>query len=142
MGHNVDQHDQLDAFGLTMTVLQRSEITMCDRGNVAVEFALVLPALAMLVVGSLYASLLVYSAAGMHEAVEQAARCYSVNTSRCNSASATQTYAQNIYYGVSSPTFIASTPLCGHQVSATLTFVLNAAIASWNVPLTATACFP
>ena len=103
---------------------------------------MVLPALAMLIVGSLYAGLLVYSTAGLHEAVEQAARCYSVNARQCNSASATQTYAQNVYYGVSSPTFTASIPPCGHQVSATLTFVLNAAIASWNVPLTATACFP
>ena len=106
------------------------------------EFALVLPALAMLVVGGLYTGLLMYSVAGLHSAVEQAARCYSVNASQCNSASAAETYAQNNYYGVSSPTFTASTAPCGHQVSATLTFVLNAAVASWSVPLTATACYP
>jgi Flp pilus assembly protein TadG len=125
-----------------MTVPRRPSITRSDSGNAAVEFALVLPALAMLIVGGLYVGLLVYSAAGLHYAVEQAARCYSVNISQCNSASATQTYALNNYYGVSSPTFTASTPSCGHQVSATLAFVLNAAVASWNVPLTATACFP
>ena len=106
------------------------------------EFALVLPALAMLVVGGLYVGLLVYSAAGLHSAVEQAARCFSVNAGQCNGASATQAYAQNNYYGVGSPTFTASTPSCGHQVSAALTFVLNAAVARWEVPLTATACFP
>jgi Flp pilus assembly protein TadG len=107
-----------------------------------VEFALVLPALAMLVVGGLYTGLLMYSAAGLHSAVEQAARCYSVNVGQCNSATAAQTYAQNSYYGINSPTFTASLQTCGHQVSATLSFVLEAAVASFNVPLTATACFP
>jgi Flp pilus assembly protein TadG len=114
----------------------------CDRGNSAVEFALVLPALAMLVVGGLYTGLLMYSAAGLHNAVEQAARCYSVSASQCGSASAAQTYAQSSYYGISTPTFTASTQACGHQVTATLSFVLDAAVASFNVPLSATACFP
>jgi Flp pilus assembly protein TadG len=102
----------------------------------------VFPALAMLVVGGLYAGLLMYSVAGLHNAVEQAARCYSVSASQCGSASAAQTYAQNSYYGASSPTFTASTAPCGHQVSATLTFVLEAVVARWSVPLSATACFP
>jgi Flp pilus assembly protein TadG len=114
----------------------------CDSGTTAVEFALVLPALATLVVGGLSVGLLMYSVAGLHNAVEQAARCYSVNVSQCNTASAAQTYAQNNYYGVSSPTFTASTVACGHQVSGTLTIAFNAAMANWSVPLTATACFP
>jgi len=125
-----------------MTVSRVPSIAVCDNGAAAVEFALVLPALVTLIVGGLYAGLLVYSAAGMHHAVEQAARCYSVNVSQCNSASATQTYAQNNYYGVGSPTFTASTASCGHQVSAALTFVLYAVMGTWDVPLTATACFP
>jgi Flp pilus assembly protein TadG len=142
MGHIVDHHDKLDAIGLAMTVPRRAGLTICDRGNAAVEFALVLPPLAMLVVGGLYTGLLMYSVAGLHNAVEQAARCYSVNASLCNSASAAQIYAQSSYYGVNTPTFTASTQVCGHQVSGTVSFVLDAAVASWNVPLTATACFP
>ena len=142
MGHIIDQHDELDALGIAMTVLRPQGLTICDRGSTAVEFALVLPVLAMLIVGTLYTGLLVYSAAGLHNAVEQAARCYSVNVSQCNGAVAAQIYAQKNYYGVSKPTFTASIASCGHQVSATLTFVLNAVVASWNVPLTATACFP
>jgi Flp pilus assembly protein TadG len=142
MGHIVDQHDKLEAFGLAMTVPERPGLTKCNRGNAAVEFAMVLPALAMLVVGGLYTGLLMYSVAGLHSAVEQAARCYSVNVNQCSNASATQTYAQNSYYGVGSPAFTASTAPCGHQVSANLTFVLDAAVASWSIPLTATACYP
>jgi Flp pilus assembly protein TadG len=125
-----------------MTVLRAPKIRVCERGSAAVEFALVLPPLAMLMVGTLFAGLLVFSAAELQNAVEQAARCYSVNVSQCSSASATQTYAQNNYYGVSSPTFTASNASCGHQVSATLTFVLDAALTKFSVPLTATACFP
>jgi hypothetical protein len=80
----------------------------------------------------------------MHFAAEAAARCYSVDASQCGSATAAQSYAQNLYFGVSSPTFTASliSPGCGHQVSATLSLVLNAGIVKWTVPLNATACFP
>jgi Flp pilus assembly protein TadG len=114
----------------------------CERGSTAVEFAMVLFPLATLLVGTLYAGLLLYSAAGLHEAVEGAARCYSVNASQCSSASATQSYAQSLYHGVSSPTFTASAAACGHQVSATVTIALDATLADWSVPLSATACFP
>jgi Flp pilus assembly protein TadG len=120
----------------------RASVGSCESGTAAVEFALVFPPFVMFLVGILYACLVVYSAASLHFAVEQAARCYSVNASQCGSASTAQTYAQNKYYGVSSPTFTASTPSCGHQVSATLTLALNAVFTSWNIPLSATACFP
>jgi Flp pilus assembly protein TadG len=114
----------------------------CDSGTTAAEFGIVLPAVAALIVGGLYTGILVYSAAGLHNAVEQAARCYSVNVSECGSESATQTYAQNQYYGINSPTFTASIQSCGHQVAATVTIPLIAVLASLSVPLSATACFP
>jgi Flp pilus assembly protein TadG len=142
MGHNLDQQDKLDAIGLAMIASRRSGYLACDRASTAVEFALVLPALAALVVGGLYTGLVVYSAAGLHSAVEQAARCYSVNVTQCNSASATQTYAQSQYYGINSPTFTASTQSCGHQVAATVTVEIVAVLADLSVPLSATACFP
>lgn len=106
------------------------------------EFALVLPALATLVVGGLYVGLLVYSAAGLHSAVEQAARCYSVDVGQCSGASAAQAYAQSQYYGINTPTFTASTQSCGHQVAGTVTVAFAAVLANLNVPLSATACFP
>ena len=51
----------------------------CQSGATAVEFALVAPILFALIIGGVSTGLLMYSAAGLHEAVEQAARCYSVN---------------------------------------------------------------
>jgi Flp pilus assembly protein TadG len=122
--------------------MKSPKLTACDAGGVALEFALILPAFAMLMAGCLSVGLLVYSVASLHNAVEQAARCYSVNANQCGSASATQAYALSNYYGVGSPVFAVSTPACGHQVSATLTIEFNAALVSWNVPVPATACFP
>jgi len=114
----------------------------CNAGTTAVEFALIAAPLVMLVVGTLYAGLVMYSVAGLHSAVEAGARCYSVNASQCGTVSATETYAQNNYEGVGTPTFTASSAACGHEVSGTLSLTLNAGVASWNVPLSATACFP
>ena len=120
----------------------RQHFAKCTRGTTTVEFAFVAPAMLLLLTGTLYLGLLVYSAMGMQSAVEKAARCYSVNATQCSTATSTQTYAQSNYFGVSSPTFTASIPSSGscasyHQVSATLTFNMG-----WNIPLTATACFP
>jgi Flp pilus assembly protein TadG len=121
---------------------QNPGITSCNSGAAAVEFALVLPVLAALLVGGIYAGLVVYSAAGLQTAVEQAARCYSVNGAQCGSASAAQTYAQSEYSGTNNPTFTASIQPCGHQVAATVTVPLIAVVVNLSVPLSATACFP
>jgi hypothetical protein len=121
---------------------QNTRLIACARGSVAVEFALLLPALAALIVGGTYTAFLVYSAAGLHTAVEQAARCYSVNATQCGSASAAQTYAQGLYHGMNTPTFTASTPSCGHQVSATVTIEVIAVVTNLSVPVSAQSCFP
>jgi Flp pilus assembly protein TadG len=113
-----------------------------ERGSTAVEFGLLLPAFTSLIVGTLYAGLVVYSATGLHSAVEQAARCYSVNATTCGSSDATVSYAQNQYHGINSPAFTASTASCGHQVSGSVTVGLNDVFANLSIPLTATACFP
>ena len=128
-------------FGL-FARLARARFAACHRGSTAVEFALVFPALAALIVGGLYTALLMYSAAGLHHAVEQAARCYSVNANVCGSSAAAQTYAESQYYGIHTPTFTATLVGCGHQVTANVTFAFNAIVTAVNVPLSATACFP
>src|SRR5208337_2154120 len=100
----------------------------CVRGATAVEFALVMPAFLALVLGGLSVCVLLYSNVSLQDAVEQGARCFSVNTATCGSASAAQTYAQGFYYGIGAPTYTASTPACGHQVAATLTLQLAAVL--------------
>lgn len=118
------------------------DIARCERGATAVEFALLLPAFASLMVGTLYTGLCVYSASGLHSAVERAARCYSVSATLCSSASATVSYAQAQYHGINAPTFTATTASCGHQVSGTVTVALTDVFSSLSIPLSATACFP
>ncbi len=109
---------------------------------------MVLPPFLMLLLGTMSGGVAVYTAASLHYAVEGAARCYSVNASQCGSATTAQSYAQNLYRGLGSPTFTASKPGCGYQVNATLNVVLNAGVkqnlapAQWTIPLSATACFP
>jgi Flp pilus assembly protein TadG len=66
-----------------MAARPRAAAISCDSGATAVEFALVLPPFLMLLFGIISASLVVYTAASLHYAVEGAARCYSVNTKSC-----------------------------------------------------------
>jgi hypothetical protein len=98
----------------------------------------------MFFVGILSACVVIFAASSLHYAVEGAARCYSINSSQCGTALATQSYAQSLYLGPGSPvpTFSASTPSCGHQVTGTLSYALNAGAAQWTIPLSATACYP
>jgi hypothetical protein len=116
---------------------------------------MVLPPVLMLLIGTMSASVVVFTAASLHYAVEGAARCYSVNSGTCGNATTTPSpltvsYAKNIYLGTGSPTFTASlsSTTCGnatnpgHQVNATLNIVLGTGMAQWNIPLGATACFP
>lgn len=111
-------------------------------GTAAVEFAFVMPAFLALVVGTLAASILLYSNVSLQKAVEAGARCFSVSATQCGSASAAQNYAQSQYHGINSPTFTASTPSCGHQVVGTVTIQIEAVLTNLSLPLSATSCFP
>ncbi len=131
-----------------MIAMRRPSLVSCVSGTTAVEFAMVSAPFLMLLLGIISASIVVYTAASLHDAVEGAARCYSAETSQyssatdCVSATTTQSYAKTLYLGTGSPTFTASTPSCGHQVNATLNVVLGTGMAQWNIPLSATACYP
>jgi Flp pilus assembly protein TadG len=111
----------------------------CSEGAAAVEFAFVMPAFFALVIGTVGACILLYSNVSLQNAVEEAARYYSVNNA---SQSAAQTYAQSQYHGINSPTFTATTPACGHQVAAAVTIQFEAVLTNVSLPLSATACFP
>src|SRR5262249_23598747 len=78
--HLRDPHDELDAFGLAMRTLRAAKLVRCERGATAAEFAVLFPVLVSTLLGIIWASLLAYSAASLHYAVEGAARCYSVES--------------------------------------------------------------
>ena len=112
-------------------------------GGTAVEFALVLPAFVMLVLGVISAGQLAHATNSLHYAVEEAARCWAVNATLCPNNSAAEAYAQSKYLGPRvEPEFVASTIGCGRTVTANGVFQLHAAIATFAVPITAQACYP
>lgn len=114
------------------------------RGATAVETAMLLPLYLGLTLCVFGAGFLIYTAASLHFAVEAAARCGSVMATQCTGTASTQTYASSHYYGPNTPapTFTATSASCGSEVSGSVTFAFNAGVTTWNVPLSATACFP
>lgn len=114
-----------------------------DRGVTAVEYAFVLPVFLLMVLGAIWGGMLTDAASSLNLAVQQAARCMSVDAANCPTARAAQTYAQNFYAGPDiSPVFTATATGCGHTVTAQATFNLNIVPGLPNVPLAASACYP
>ncbi|MGQ0741225.1 MAG: TadE/TadG family type IV pilus assembly protein [Alphaproteobacteria bacterium] len=112
-------------------------------GAAALEFAILSPVFLLIVVGGINLTLLLFSIGSLHYAVEEAARCASVKSTVCASATSIQVYAGNKYFGPAiSPTFVSSTASCGNVVSATASFVWHTGVAQLTVPLSARACFP
>lgn len=112
-------------------------------GGAAMEYALVLPAFITLLVGGLCAGNLAFAVNSLHFAVQDAARCAAVKSTICTSSATTITYAQNRYAGPQvSPTFTYSTGGCGHTVSASGSYPIILAVATINVPISASACYP
>jgi Flp pilus assembly protein TadG len=61
-------------------------------GSAAVEFAMVIPAFICLIVGSLYATMMISTLASLHYAVEQGARCASVTSTVCSDSTSTASF--------------------------------------------------
>jgi Flp pilus assembly protein TadG len=112
-------------------------------GTTAVEFAIIAPAFITLIVGSIYLCLGLFLVGSLHFAVEEGARCASVNTTVCSDSSAIISYAQSRYFGpASSPKFSYAAAACGNSVSASVDYVANLGFKSVTIPITAAACFP
>src|SRR5579872_6503783 len=92
-----------------------------SHGATAIEFALVAPALCMLIYGVMEFGRLAWTQSALNFAVEEAARCASVTPTVCGTSSQIATYAASeIATGyVPASAFSGATASCGHQVSAT-----------------------
>jgi Flp pilus assembly protein TadG len=121
----------------------RAGLVRDDRGGTAIEFALVLPAFILMILGGMGTATLGFAVSSLHFAVEDAARCAAVKTTVCTDATTTQTYAARAYQGPAiSPVFTATAAGCGHTVSATGVFSVNVIPQLLSIPLSATACYP
>lgn len=113
-----------------------------DRGNAAVEFAFILPALLMLILGVFQGGILLWTQSALYYSVQTAARCASNNTSTCGTSSQIKSYAAAASgSNFTASVFTVSTPSCGNQVTASypanVVFPFTSAIT-----LTAQSCFP
>jgi Flp pilus assembly protein TadG len=115
------------------------------QGASAVEFGLIAPVFFAALLGLIEVGLLFWTQLGLQHATEMAARCASINSTTCGSATAVQNYAVTQAFGLSLPpsTFSLTALTCGNQVTASHSF--QSISAFFGVPaltLSARACFP
>jgi Flp pilus assembly protein TadG len=118
---------------------------MDDSGISTLEFALVLPPFLLITIGGMHLSMLGFTAASLHYAVEDSARCGAIQTTRCTSTTVTQAHAQSMFRNItgSTATFTANSGLaCGYRVQGSVTYTLRTGLSTLSVPLTSTACYP
>ena len=114
-------------------------------GATAVEFALVAPALFLTLFGAIEFGRLLWTQAALHFAVEEAARCASVTPSVCGTSAQISSYAANAVspLDIAASAFTATTPSCGHRVSASFNYqFVVTGLFPFTPTLTAQACFP
>jgi Flp pilus assembly protein TadG len=113
----------------------------------AAEFALVLIPFSMLIFMILHLGLMFYANENLQYAAEAAARCYSVDSTNCGTTANAAGYASARYKGPNiGASFLASyTALpagCGHKVTGTGTYQVDALLVHRSVTLRAASCFP
>lgn len=114
-------------------------------GTAATEFALVAPALCLLIYGTVEFGRMAWTQSALNFAVEEAARCASVTPGTCGTSDQIATYAAGKVATADVPAsaFTGSTASCGHQVNASLTYQFIAVgLFSMTPTLTAAACYP
>lgn len=115
------------------------------RGTAAIEFSMVAPLFFMLMCGVVEGGLLAWTQVGLQHGAQAAARCASVNLTRCAGETDTQAYAVQQAFGLNVPpsTFAVSDATCGKQVSANYTFhFLSGYFGMPSLALTAGYCYP
>jgi Flp pilus assembly protein TadG len=113
------------------------------RGAVAVEVALLVPALIMLMFGVIEFGHALWVKNALDFSVAQAARCASINPTLCETADQIQSYAADqagIAFDKSD--FTVSNRSCGNQVAAHHPMQLAIPFAPLSVTINATACYP
>lgn len=120
-----------------------------QRGSVAIEYALILPLLLMFVIGLMDTARLIWSYATLTRAVEAAARCGAIDTTRCGTVAQIKSVAAAEAWGmtIDASMFTVTTAACGVQVKGSydFTFIMpgfNYVVPTGTVTLGAVACFP
>jgi len=126
------------------------------RGASAVEFALIVPGMMFLLLGTINAFLAIYSDVNLHSATEQAARWASIQAAAGNTAptqALVSAYAKTRYVGpgINATYTFSTTGACGatatttpdgYAVTATGTYRVYYGFGSIPFSLRTSACFP
>lgn len=121
-------------------------------GSVAVEYAIVLPLLLLMVFGLVDSGRIFWTYTTLSRSVAAAARCAAINTVTCGTAENVRSYAASQAWGLglTSSAYTVSVESCGMQVEGTMVFQFlmpwffgTAPYGSANaITLTTTACYP
>ncbi len=131
-----------------------ARFTRGGRAAVAVEYAVILPAFLMFVLGLLDCGRLIWTYTTLSRAVEAASRCAAINTATCGTTTATQSYAVTQAFGLtiaaSAFTVTPAAACGGTSVVGTMAFGFfipwvggTSPFGAGNaITLNATACYP
>ncbi|HEV2561830.1 MAG TPA: TadE family protein [Rhizomicrobium sp.] len=114
-------------------------------GAVAIEYALVLPALLAFLFALIDTGRLIWTQTTLDHAMQAAARCAVIDSVQCGSAGQVKAFAIAQAYGmrIDSGTISVATRSCGMEVAATLAFQ---PVVPWfgtsTIGLNARACYP
>ena len=120
-------------------------------GAAVIEFAFSLPIMLVAILGTVEFGRIMWTQNALHYAVEEAARCMTFNTTTCSSTATIQSYVASVSglsFGNGSATFTPTTGaacgggVTGNKVIASYPFPFLTTLFSYNVTLTAKACFP
>lgn len=129
--------------GMTAAVIRWMRRCLSSRsGSIAVEFALIVPLLLLLVFGVIEFGRAMWVRNSLQSAVEDAARCYALNRPACDTETKVKTYAAAVAMGVpvNASNFSLPADLCGKKVAATYAFSPIVPIIPLTVTLRASAC--
>jgi Flp pilus assembly protein TadG len=129
----------------TLAARHGTTLINARHGTTAVEFALLAPALMLILFGAIEFGRLIWTQAALHFAVEEAARCASVTPSVCGTSAQVTAFAANAISptNIAASAFTFTTPTCGHQVSASFAYqFVVTGLFPFTPTLTAQACFP
>jgi Flp pilus assembly protein TadG len=96
----------------------------CRQASTAVESAIILPVMLLLLLGGMEAARLAWERSALQFAVQEAARCAVVQPGVCGTTAQIQSFAASKVAGFSIPTadFTVTTPACGTQVAASVPY--------------------
>jgi Flp pilus assembly protein TadG len=122
-----------------------------EGGTTALEYGLILPALIMMILGSMDVGRLIWTYTTLHRAVQASARCAAVMPAVCGTAQQVASRAVSEAWGlpVTAGIFSLQTQNCGAQVTASYSFSL---LVPWlgapdegppnTISLSVSACYP